>query len=69
MGEQEKKGTKSSSGKVKFIAIGVGIAVVIAISIGVALSSRGGTPQSPNPEISSANSRTVSWIHVHGLGT
>jgi hypothetical protein len=69
VGKQEKRGTKSGSrGKVKFIAIGVGITVVIAISIGVPLSSRGGTSQSPNPEISSSNSRTVSWIHVHGLG-
>ena len=67
MGNQEKRGTKSGSkGKGKFIAIGVGIAIGIAIGIGVALSTRGGTPQSPNSEIS--NSRTVSWIHVHGLG-
>lgn len=68
MGKQEKRGTKSGSrSKVKFIAIALGIAVVIAISVGVALSSRSSTP-SPNPEIPSSSSRTVSWIHVHGLG-
>jgi hypothetical protein len=68
MSKQEKTGTRSGNGKGKFIAIGVAIAVVIAIGIGVALSSRGSSPQSPNPEISSSGSRTVPWIHVHGLG-
>ena len=67
MDKQEKKDAKSGSkGKGKFIAIGIGIAVVIAIGVGVAMSTRAGTPQIPNSTLS--NSRTVSWIHVHGLG-
>lgn len=70
MGEQEKgEGTKPGSrGKGKFIAVGIGVTVVIAISIGVALSYRGGAPQDTNSEISASDSRTVPWIHVHGLG-
>jgi photosystem II stability/assembly factor-like uncharacterized protein len=67
MGKQERGTKEGSTGKGKFIALGIGIAVVIAIGIGVAMSTRGGTSQSPNSETSS-NSRTVSWIHVHGLG-
>src|SRR2546425_12283830 len=67
MDKQEKRDAKSGSkGKGKFIAIGIGIAVVIAIGVGVAMSTRGGAPQIPNSTLS--NSRTVSWIHVHGLG-
>jgi len=70
--KQDKSGTTKSGnkGKSKFIAIGVGIGigVVIAIGIGIALSTRSVAPQNPNPEISSSNSRTVAWIHVHGLG-
>ncbi len=46
------------------MAVGVGIAVAIAVGIGMALSS--GNLPSPNSETSL--SRTVSWIHVHGLG-
>lgn len=66
MGKQEKKGTKSGRSKDRFIAVGVGIAVVIAIGIGVAVSMGGSNiPQSPN---SGTPSKTVSWIHVHGLG-
>ena len=68
MGKQEKRGTKSGKSKGKFIAVGVGVAAVIAIAIGIgiAISIGGGIPQSPNSE--TASSRTVSWIHVHGLG-
>ncbi len=66
MDKQEKRGTKTGKGKEKFIAIGVGIAVVIAVGIGMALSMSSGNLPSPNFETSS--SRTVSWIHVHGLG-
>ena len=66
--DKQERGTKSdSTGKGKFIAIGIAIAIVISIAMGVAMSTRGSAPQSPNSEISS-NSRTVSWIHVHGLG-
>ncbi|MGH9878120.1 MAG: F510_1955 family glycosylhydrolase [Nitrososphaerales archaeon] len=57
MGKQEKRGTKPSRSKGKFIAVGVGIAVAIAIGIGIATSMG-----------ASSSSRTVSWIHVHGLG-
>lgn len=67
MGKHEKKkastveGSKSS--KTKFIAIGVGIiAVAAAIGIGLAFSMGNNTPSDFD------NSRTVSWIHVHGLG-
>ena len=51
--------------KGKFIAIGVGIAIAIAIGFGIAASMGGNEIQN----LGSENSRTVSWIHVHGLGT
>jgi photosystem II stability/assembly factor-like uncharacterized protein len=60
--KQEKHNQKSS--KSKYIAIGIGIAVAIAIGVGiVALMT-----WTETPPLSSGNSRTVSWIHVHGLG-
>jgi photosystem II stability/assembly factor-like uncharacterized protein len=54
------------SGKGKFIVIGVGIAIAIAIGVGIAASMGGYADKTPSP--GSENSRTVSWIHVHGLG-
>lgn len=60
MGKQEKRREKSSKGK--FIAIGIGIAIAVAVGVGIAASM-----QSPNTGTPS-DSRTVSWIHVHGLG-
>ncbi len=65
MGKHEKKNSTadgSKSGKNKFIAIGVGIAIAAAIGIVLAVSM-GNKPQTFD------NSRTVPWIHVHGLGT
>ncbi|AFU57631.1 BNR repeat-containing glycosyl hydrolase [Candidatus Nitrososphaera gargensis Ga9.2] len=67
MGKHEKKKSSptvksSKSGKTKFIAIGVGIAIVVAIGIGLAISMGNNVPSD------SSNSRTVPWIHVHGLG-
>lgn len=56
MGKQEKRREKSSKGK--FIAIGIGIAIAVAAGVGIAASV-----QSPP-----SDSRTVPWIHVHGLG-
>ena len=53
--------------KGKFIAIGVGIAVAIAIGLGIAVSMAGGG-WSNNTQSPDSSSRTVSWIHVHGLG-
>jgi hypothetical protein len=53
--------------KGKFIAIGVGIAVAIAIGLGIAVSMAGGGG-SNNTQSPDSSSRTVSWIHVHGLG-
>ena len=65
MGKQEKRRAKSG-GKGKFIAIGIGIVVAIGIGIAVAVSMQNsGTPAGDHK---SSNSRTVSWIHVHGLG-
>lgn len=64
MGKHERKKSTmegSKSGRTKFIAIGAGIAIVVAIGIGLAVSM-GNNPQT------SYYSRTVSWIHVHGLG-
>lgn len=52
--------------KVKFIAIGVGIAIAVAIGVGIAVSMGSSGNKTQNP--SSENSRTVPWIHVHGLG-
>jgi hypothetical protein len=64
LGKHQKKEVKSG-GKGKFIAIGVGIAIAIAIGIGIAASMSGADKtQTPGSGIS----RTVSWIHVHGLG-
>jgi photosystem II stability/assembly factor-like uncharacterized protein len=67
MGKQERS-AKSSGGKGKFIAIGVGIAVAIAVGVGITLSmgNNSSTPQGLNSI--SSTSRTVPWIHVHGLG-
>lgn len=66
MGKHEKKKSStvegSKSSKPKFIAIGVGIAIAAAIGIGLAISMGNNTPSG------SDNSRTVSWVHVHGLG-
>lgn len=66
MGKQDRREAKSAKGKGKFIAIGIGIAIIVAAGIGISLSGRGNV-QSPNSETSS-DSRTVPWIHVHGLG-
>jgi hypothetical protein len=52
--------------KGKFIVIGVGIAIAIAIGVGIAASMGGGAGKTQSA--GSENSRTVSWIHVHGLG-
>jgi hypothetical protein len=66
MGKHERKKTSATEGskssKAKFIAIGAGIAIAVAIGIGLALSMAGNAPSA------SDNSRTISWIHVHGLG-
>lgn len=56
--------TRGSKGK--FIAIGVGIAIAIVIGMGIAISMAGGGNKNQNPV--SESSRTVPWIHVHGLG-
>jgi hypothetical protein len=56
MGKQEKRREKSSKGK--FIAIGIGIAIAVAAGVGIAASMQSLPP----------DSRTVPWIHVHGLG-
>jgi hypothetical protein len=55
------------SGKGKFIAIGVGIAIAIAIGFGIE-ASMGSNDANKTQSPGSENSRTVSWIHVHGLG-
>lgn len=64
MGKHENKKSStealSKSGATKFVAIGVAIAA--AIGIGIAFSMSGNTSQT------SPDSRTVPWIHVHGLG-
>lgn len=66
MGKHEKKKSSvresSKSSKTKLIAIGGGIAIAVAIGIGLSFSMAGNAPLGSN------NSRTVSWIHVHGLG-
>jgi hypothetical protein len=60
---------KKRNSKGKFIAIGVGIAIAIAIGVGIAASmGGGGSGAGKTQSASSENSRTVSWIHVHGLG-
>ncbi|HXV45383.1 MAG TPA: YCF48-related protein [Nitrososphaera sp.] len=51
----------SKSGKSKFVAVGAGIAIAAAIGIALAFSMGSNAP----PD---SDSRTVSWIHVHGLG-
>lgn len=63
MGKHQKKEVKSG-GKGKFIAIGIGIVAAIGIGIAVALAVQSGAPQGDE----GADSRTVPWIHVHGLG-
>ena len=66
MGKDQNREVKKSGGKGKFIAIGIGIVVVIGIGIAVAVSMQNaGTPPG---EQKGSESRTVSWIHVHGLG-
>jgi photosystem II stability/assembly factor-like uncharacterized protein len=70
MGRQEKRKskTKSASGKGRLIAIAAGIGVVVIIvAVMVAISMSSSKPQTSSSETSS-NSRTVPWIHVHGLG-
>lgn len=61
--KQEKRKEKQKSSKDKYIAIGIGIAVAVAIGVGISASMTG-SKAPPTPE----NSRTVSWIHVHGVG-
>ena len=61
--KQEKRKEKQKSSKGKYIAIGIGIAVALAIGVGISASMTG-SKAPPTLE----NSRTVSWIHVHGLG-
>jgi hypothetical protein len=60
--KQEKRNQKS--GKSKYIAIGIGIAVAVAIGVGIVASMS----WTETPPLTSENPRTVSWIHVHGLG-
>jgi photosystem II stability/assembly factor-like uncharacterized protein len=70
MGGQERRSreTKSAIGKGRLIAIGAGIGVVVIIAVVmVAISMNSSKPQSSTSETYS-NSKTVSWIHVHGLG-
>jgi hypothetical protein len=59
---------KKRNSKGKFIAIGVGVAIAIAIGVGIAVSmaAAGGGNKTQSPV--SESSRTVPWIHVHGLG-
>jgi hypothetical protein len=64
MGKEERR--EMSHGKGKLIAIGIGIVVAIGIGVAVATSSQNsGTPDGGEK---ASESRTVSWIHVHGLG-
>lgn len=56
----KKKGQGTRSNKNKFIGIGAGIAIAIAIGIALSVSWS-------NSPVGS-ESRTVPWIHVHGLG-
>lgn len=63
MGKHQKKEVKSG-GKGKFLAIGIGVIVAIGIGIAVAVSNSG----TPPGDQKGSDSRTVSWIHVHGLG-
>jgi photosystem II stability/assembly factor-like uncharacterized protein len=65
LGKHQSKEIKSG-GKGKFIAIGIGIAVVIGIGIALAVSMQ--DSGSHLGEQKGSESRTVSWIHVHGLG-
>lgn len=65
MGKHQSKEIKSG-GKGKFIAIGIGVAVVIGIGIALAVSMQ--DSGSHLGEQKGSESRTVSWIHVHGLG-
>jgi photosystem II stability/assembly factor-like uncharacterized protein len=71
MGRQERRSsgeTKSASGKGRLIVVGAAIGVVVIIAaVMVAISMNSSKSQSSTFETSS-NSRTVSWIHVHGLG-
>ena len=57
MGKNQK--TARAKTNTKFIAIGIAVAAVVGIGLAVAMSG-GAAPDS--------DSRTVPWIHVHGLG-
>jgi hypothetical protein len=64
MGKEERRERSQSKGK--FIAIGIGIVMAIAIGIAVATSMQNaGTPAGDE---NASESRTVPWIHIHGLG-
>jgi hypothetical protein len=65
LGKHQKKEVKSGN-KGKFIAIGIGIVAAIGIGIAVAVSMQDSEPSVGDQKAS--GSRTVSWIHVHGLG-
>jgi photosystem II stability/assembly factor-like uncharacterized protein len=71
MGRQERRSsgeTKPASGKGRLIVVGAAIGVVVIIAaVIVAISMNSSKLQSSTFETSS-NSRTISWIHVHGLG-
>ena len=65
MDNEQRKGPKSQKGKL--IVIGVGI--TIAIGIGIALASYSmQNSNAPAGQEKTSESRTVPWIHVHGLG-
>ncbi len=63
MHKQRKASTGSNRGK--FILIGVAIAV-IGIGVGAAISMQG--PASLSSPLTTGNSRSIFWLHVHGLG-
>ena len=63
MGKQEKR---KPGGKSKLIAIGIGIVLAVGIGIAAAVSMQNSGTPAGNQKAS--ESRTVSWIHVHGLG-
>jgi len=64
MGKEERR--ERSHGKGKFIAIG--IVIIVAIGIGIALATSIQNSGTPVGDEKASESRTVSWIHVHGLG-
>lgn len=59
---KQQKGSRSN--KNKFVLVGIGIAAV-AIVAGIAISMQ--NPASPTTN-SPSESRTILWLHVHGLG-